>query len=135
LPRAFFSTLQKTQIKLIVNPNTKKSNSLHIIRNDQSLVIKIDGIISQQLKLNKPIRTIKKVQISMSIDLDTKATYDHKYIPIKFSDVKTSTELPKNDYFSSNFLINLPYCGIYTIQVDLFILDNNDIVWRYISMF
>ncbi len=105
------------------------------MRNDQSLVVKIDGIINQQLKINKPIRTIKKVQISMTIELDTKTTYENKYIPIKFTDVKTSTEIPKNDYFNSNFLVNFPYCGIYTIQVDLFILDNNDVVWRYIGKF
>lgn len=30
-------------------------------------------------------------------------------------------------------MINFPYFGTYTIQVDLFIQDNSDVIWRYIS--
>lgn len=56
-----------------------------------------------------------------------------KFNSIKFSDVKTSLEEPKNDYFNSNILINFPYFGNYTIQVDLYILDDSDVIWRYIS--
>ena len=54
-----------------------------------------------------------------------------QFLPPKYSDVKTSTEEPKNDYFNTNLLINFPFCGNYTIQVDLYILDDADIVWRY----
>ena len=80
LPRAFFNSLQKTQIKLIINPNTKKTNTLASIRNDQNLVVKIEGIINQQCKLKKPIRTIKKIQICLTIDLDTKNITDNKVV-------------------------------------------------------
>ncbi len=52
-------------------------------------------------------------------------------MPPKYSDVKTCTEEPKNDYFNANILINFPFCGNYIIQIDLFILDEMDIVWRY----
>lgn len=52
-------------------------------------------------------------------------------MPPKYSDVKTSTEEPKNDYFNANILINFPFCGNYIIQIDLFLLDEMDIVWRY----
>ena len=51
---------------------------------------------------------------------------------IRYSDVRTSLEEPKNDYFNSNILINFPHYGTYTIQVDLFILDDSDVIWRYI---
>lgn len=43
-------------------------------------------------------------------------------------------EIPKNDYFSSNILVNFPYFGNYIIQVDLYILDNTDMIWRYTSV-
>lgn len=72
LPRAFFTTLQKTQIKLIVNPNNKKTNTIPTVRSDQTLVVKIDGIINQQFKRKQPIRTIKKVQVCLNYELDTK---------------------------------------------------------------
>lgn len=52
-------------------------------------------------------------------------------MPPKYSDVKTCTEEPKNDYFNANILINFPFCGNYIIQIDLFLLDEMDIVWRY----
>lgn len=47
--------------------------------------------------------------------------------------MRTSLEEPKNDYFNSNILINFPYFGNYTIQVDIYILDNSDVIWRYIA--
>ena len=50
------------------------------IRNDQNLVVKIEGIINQQCKLKKPIRTIKKIQICLTIDLDTKNITDNKVV-------------------------------------------------------
>lgn len=73
LPRAFFTTLQKTQIKLIVNPNNKKTNSIPTVRSDQVLVVKIDGIINQQFKTKEPIRTVKKVQVCLTTELDPKS--------------------------------------------------------------
>ena len=134
LPRAFFNTLQKTQIKLIVNPNTtKKTNTITNIRNDQTLVVKIDGIISQQFKTKAPFRTIKKVQISLTTELDTKSLNDAKFNALKYSDVKTSLEEPKNDYFNSNILLSFPYLGNYTITVDLYIMDDANTIWRYLS--
>lgn len=78
LPRQFFTTLQRTQIKLIINPNTKKSNTIVTIRNDQNLVVKIDGIINQYCKTSQPIRSIKKIQICLTIELDTKNCTDQK---------------------------------------------------------
>ena len=77
IPRAFFTTLQKTQIKLIISPN-KKTNPLVTIRNDQNLVVKIDGIINQYHKTKTPIRNIKKVQICLTIELDTSKVSDNK---------------------------------------------------------
>ena len=133
LPRAFFNTLQKTQIKLIVNPNTKKTNTILAIRNDQTLVVKIDGIISQQFKKREPFRTVKKVQISVTTELDTKSMAELKPNSIKYTDVKTTLEEPRNDYFSSNILLSFPYFGNYTISVDLYILDNSDTIWRYVA--
>ncbi|CAF0749231.1 unnamed protein product, partial [Brachionus calyciflorus] len=133
LPRAFFTSLQKTSIKLLVSPNNKKTNSILTIRNDQTLVVKIDGIINQQFKNKSPIRTIKKVQICVTTELDSKSIPDNKFNNIKFVDVKTMLEEPKNDYFNSNVLINFPYFGNYVIQVDLYMLDNTDMIWRYTS--
>jgi hypothetical protein len=103
------------------------------IRNDQNLVIKIEGIINQQCKATKPIRSIKKIQICLTIDLDMRSVADAKFLPNKYTDIKTSLEEPKNDYFQSNILINFPYTGNYTIQVDLYIVDNADIVWHYLA--
>lgn len=80
LPRAFFTTLQKTQIKLIVNPSNKKTNTISVVRSDQTLVVKIDGIINQQFKTKEPIRTVKKVQICLTTELDTKSIQESKVI-------------------------------------------------------
>ncbi|RMZ94376.1 integrator complex subunit 7, partial [Brachionus plicatilis] len=129
LPRAFFTSLQKTSIKLIVTPNNKKTNSILTIRNDQTLVVKIDGIINQHFKTKNPIRTVKKVQICLTTELDSKSIPDNKFGNIKFIDVKTMLEVPKNDYFTSNILVSFPYFGNYVIQVDLYILDNSDMIW------
>jgi hypothetical protein len=87
LPRAFFNTLQKTQIKLIINPNHKKlpAQQMVIVKSDQSLVVKIDGIVSQQCKTRLPIRTIEKVQISLITELDVKSMPDNKVALQSFS--------------------------------------------------
>lgn len=85
MPRAFFNSLQKTQVKLIVSPNTKKSNTIQMLRNDQTLVVRIDGIINQQFKQQASIRTIKKVQISSTTELDTKTMTDLKVVLTYFS--------------------------------------------------
>ena len=42
-------------------------------------------------------------------------------------------EVPKNDYFNCNLLVNFPYCGHYTIQFDLYIVDNSDVIWHYLA--
>jgi len=102
LPRAFFNSLQKTQVKLIVSPNTKKTNTIQILRNDQTLVVRIDGIINQQFKNNEPIRTIKKVQISTTTELD----------------IKTMTDVKVRIFFILNFLI------IYTVFSKFSILNS-----------
>ena len=51
-----------------------------MLRNDQTLVVRIDGIINQQFKQQAPIRTIKKVQISTTTELDIKTMTDVKVI-------------------------------------------------------
>ncbi len=86
-------------------------------------MVKIDGIISQQFKQKCPIRTVKKVQISLTTELSSS----------KYSDVKTSLEVPKNDYFNSNILLSFPLPGNYVLNVDLYILDNADTIWRYLN--
>ena len=80
LPRQFFTTLQRTQIKLIINPNTKKTNTIATVRSDQNLVVKIDGIINQQCKTDKPIRSIKKIQVCLTIEPDIKNCPETKVI-------------------------------------------------------
>jgi hypothetical protein len=140
LPRAFFTTLQKTQIKLIVSPSSKKTNTLVTIRNDQTLVVKIDGIISQQCRMRRPFRTVKKVEISLTTELDTARSVASEppnkaasSAAVRYADVKTSLEEPRNDYFNSNILVSFPYFGSYVISVDLCILDDSDTIWRYVA--
>jgi hypothetical protein len=78
LPRAFFNIMQKTQIKLITSPLNKRTNPVHAIRIDQPLVFKVDGLISQVYKSKRPIRTVKKIQLCLNCELDTKAMPDAK---------------------------------------------------------
>ncbi len=80
LPRAFFNTIQKTQIKLITFPTFKKNNTnLVTIKHDQNLVIKIDGIINQKCKFKELIRKIKKIQICLTIEHDNKSNDSKVY--------------------------------------------------------
>ncbi len=127
--------MQRTQIKLIVSPNAKKPNTIVTIRSDQSLVIKIDGIVNQQSQGLSPIRKIKKVQVCLTIELDTKVmpANETKFLPAKYSDIKTSLEEPRNDYFSCSMLLNFPYVGNYNIQIDLYIVDELDMFWHYLA--
>lgn len=69
----------------------------------------------------------------MSLFHSGKNNLKFKFGNIKFIDVKTMLEVPKNDYFTSNILVSFPYFGNYVIQVDLYILDNSDMIWRYTS--
>ncbi len=105
------------------------------IRSDQSLVIKIDGIVNQLIQSHNPIRKIKKVQVCLTIELDTKLipVNETKFLPTKYSDIKTSLEEPKNDYFSCSMLLNFPYVGNYNIQIDLHIVDELDMFWHYLA--
>ncbi len=59
--------------KLIVQPKT--ANNLIQLKHDQTLVLKIDGIVKQQFK-DKPIRTISKVQVNLITELDQKTSHD-----------------------------------------------------------
>lgn len=36
---------------------------------------------------------------------------------------------PKNDYFSAEFLVSLPTAGVYCIQIDTAVLDEEQNVW------
>ena len=51
-----------------------------MLRSDQTLVVRIDGIINQQFKNKAPIRTIKKIQICSTTELDTKTMTDVKVL-------------------------------------------------------
>lgn len=104
LPRAFFTSLQKTSIKLIVTPNNKKTNSILTIRNDQTLVVKIDGIINQHFKTKHPIRTVKKVQICLTTELDTKSIPDNK-VKIFFINLTFNLKLTKKFFFIFSLVI------------------------------
>lgn len=42
------------------------------IKHDQTLVLKIEGIIKQQFKEDQPMRKISKVQVSLITELDQK---------------------------------------------------------------
>lgn len=54
-------------------------------------------------------------------------------MPVKYTDIKTSLEEPKNDYFSCSMLLNFPYVGNYVIQIDLYIVDDMDVFWHYLA--
>lgn len=72
------------------------------------------------------------MQIYLTTEYDARGlSADAKSSIGKYSDVKTSIEEPKNDYFSSSMLINFPYFGLYTIQVDLSLMDESNAIWRY----
>lgn len=53
--------------------------------------------------------------------------------PIKYADLKTRLETPKNDYFNCNMIINFPFSGNFTLQLDLYIVDEQDKVWHYLT--
>lgn len=127
-PRFFFQAVQSTCIKLAVSPQPK-ANDVLLINNTTHFALRIEGVV---VNINqKCVRKVGKVLICVNAVLVSRsgASADQ---PTKCDPNLSlqSVVVPLNDYFQVQFLLSLPIAGLYSINIETSIIDENEAQWK-----
>ncbi|XP_030413421.1 integrator complex subunit 7 isoform X1 [Gopherus evgoodei] len=127
--RYFFQKLQSTSIKLALSPSPRNPAEPIAVQNNQQLALKVEGVVQHGSKPGL-FRKIQSVCLNVSSTLQSKSGQDYK-IPIDnmTNEMEQRVE-PHNDYFSTQFLLNLAILGTHNITVESSVKDLNGIVWK-----
>ncbi|CAM5135343.1 unnamed protein product [Natator depressus] len=127
--RYFFQKLQSTSIKLALSPSPRNPAEPIAVQNNQQLALKVEGVVQHGSKPGL-FRKIQSVCLNVSSTLQSKSGQDYK-IPIDnmTNEMEQRVE-PHNDYFSTQFLLNLVILGTHNITVESSVKDLNGIVWK-----
>lgn len=122
-PRYFFQSKQKTQIKLAITPQPSTSSGTITLILNYNLVLKVEGLIQNLAKKEIVIREVSKVMISVNLS------------PVKHTEINNnlyvqSVATPHNNYFKTEFLLPLRYAGLFTIDIDVSIIDEQERTWK-----
>lgn len=122
-PRYFFQPLQMTQIKLAITPQPSQfSGSLELMINF-NLVLKVEGLIQNPSKTHIVIRKVSKVIVSVRMN---SAKLADSNLNLFFESITT----PRNSYFKTEFLLPLKWAGLFNIEIDASIIDEQERIWR-----
>ncbi|XP_069464627.1 integrator complex subunit 7 isoform X2 [Ambystoma mexicanum] len=127
--RYFFQKLQSTSIKLALSPSPRNPTEPIAVQSNQQMALKVEGVIQHGSKPGL-FRKIQSVCLNVSSALQSKSVPDCKMpIDAMTNDMEQRVE-PHNDYFSTQFLLNVSVFGTHTITVESSVMDSNGIVWK-----
>lgn len=134
IPRMFFQSVQNINVKLALSPQPKLASEFVTVFASHIFALKVEGVIVTS-KAKKLAREVSKVMLnvtSTSVMGMTKLVSDGPNFgkPIDTSLNMSSVVAPKNDYFSTQFLLNFNVSGIHTISVEASIIDENEAQWK-----
>ncbi|CAG2105633.1 unnamed protein product [Medioppia subpectinata] len=132
-PRFYFQSTQNTCIKLAVSPQPKSGSDVLLINSNTHFALRIEGVIVN-VKNQKVIRNVGKVLICVNGVLISRANNNDRNVePLKSNDTNVSLQsvvYPLNDYFQVQFLLLLPVIGLYSINIETSIIDENEAQWK-----
>lgn len=129
VPRLFFQSVQMITVKLAVSPLPKITGEPLILPANNSLALKVEGVIVASQKTRSLTRQVSRVSLNVS---------SHPILKNgEFGQFGKAGELNQNclvtpfkDYFQNQFLLTLPTSGLHSITVEAAIIDNNDAQWK-----
>ncbi|KAG8584348.1 hypothetical protein GDO81_008788 [Engystomops pustulosus] len=127
--RYFFQKLQSTSIKLALSPSPRNPTEPIAVQSNQQMALKVEGVVQHGSKPGL-FRKIQSVCLTVSTTLQSKPGQDYK-LPAEAvrSDIEQRVE-PHNDYFSTQFLLNLAVLGTHQVTVEASVMDSNGILWK-----
>ncbi len=132
-PRYFFQAIQSTCIKLAISPQPK-SGDLLLINNNTNFTLRIEGVVVNNNKSQPLIRNVGKILISVNGILISRSSsstdQQMKSNPNESNLSLQSVVVPLNDYFQVQFLLSLSIVGLYTINIETSIIDENEAQWK-----
>ncbi|KAM4043644.1 LOW QUALITY PROTEIN: integrator complex subunit 7 [Anomaloglossus baeobatrachus] len=127
--RYFFQKLQSTSIKLALSPSPRNPTEPIAVQSNQQMALKVEGVVQHGSKPGL-FRKIQSVCLTVSSTLQSKPGQDYK-LPAEAvrNEIEQRVE-PHNDYFSTQFLLNLTVLGTHQITVEASVVDSNGILWK-----
>ena len=127
-PRFFFQAIQNTCIKLAISPQPKSGDVL-LINNNTHFALRIEGVV---VNINqKCVRKVGKVLICVNGVLVSRSTTSNDQTLKTDPNLSLqSVVVPLNDYFQVQFLLSLPITGLYSINIETSIIDENEAQWK-----
>lgn len=134
IPRMFFQSVQNVSVKLALSPQPKLGNEFVTVLSSHIFALKVEGVIITK-KTKQLAREVSKVMLNVtttSMMGPTKLVSEGPNFgkPIDTSLSMSSVVTPKNDYFSTQFLLNFNVSGIHSISVEASIIDENEAQWK-----
>lgn len=139
MPRLFFQSVQQISVKLAVSPQPKIPGDLVIVMSSMNFALKVEGVIvtSQQSTTRNRNRSVAKVMLNVTtspvsgINNGKTVLMPESFArPVDAGLSVSSVVVPKNEYFSTQFLLHFGSSGIHTITVEASIIDENEAQWR-----
>jgi integrator complex subunit 7 len=137
IPRLFFQSIQSVSIKLAISPQPKMPGELMIVMSSMSFALKVEGVIvtSQSPHLKHQTRSVAKVMLNVTTNPVTSMNGAKNQTPeaANYGNAGlnlNSVVVAKNDYFSTQFLLNFGASGVHTITVEASIIDENEAQWK-----
>ncbi|RWS31874.1 integrator complex subunit 7-like protein [Leptotrombidium deliense] len=130
VPRLFFQSLQSTCIKLAISPQPKSQDFI-ITNSNTNFTLKVEGVVVNCAG-RALIRKVSKVVITVSTCILSKQPNNEQHLkqPNDSGIQLTSLVEPHNDYFQEQFLLPLLSQGLYSLNVEASIIDENEAQWN-----
>uniref|UniRef100_H2ZCL4 Integrator complex subunit 7 n=1 Tax=Ciona savignyi TaxID=51511 RepID=H2ZCL4_CIOSA len=127
-PRYFYQSLQTTSIKLAISPSQRGSSGPVNIEINQQLTLKVEGVVQHvnSSDTRRKFREVARVKLTLR-----KVKQGQAKVPnTKGKDQFVQTVIPRNDYFSTQFLITFPVPGIYNLHIGTNVEDGDGVWWK-----
>nr|XP_026693429.1 integrator complex subunit 7-like [Ciona intestinalis] len=142
-PRYFYQSLQTTSIKLAISPSQRGTSGPVNVEINQQFTLKVEGVIQHVNSTDSDViecagdrdETYKKFREVARVKLSLRKTKQGqaKVTNTKVDEGKShfvQTVNPRNDYFSTQFLVNFPLAGIYMLHIETNVEDGDGVWWK-----
>uniref|UniRef100_H2ZCL7 Integrator complex subunit 7 n=1 Tax=Ciona savignyi TaxID=51511 RepID=H2ZCL7_CIOSA len=126
-PRYFYQSLQTTSIKLAISPSQRGSSGPVNIEINQQLTLKVEGVVQHvnSSDTRRKFREVARVKLTLR-----KVKQGQAKVPNTKVGEFVQTVIPRNDYFSTQFLITFPVPGIYNLHIGTNVEDGDGVWWK-----
>ena len=136
VPRFFFQSVQSVSVKLAISPQPKSMGELITVPAQSQFALRVEGVIVSGRSVGRLNRSVCKIKLQITTCALNKGGSEagSGFIfgkpPADLTISSSCVVVPKNDYFQSQFLLNLTAPGIHNITVEASIIDENEAQWK-----